>query len=131
MTKIKNPQNARHLEHNDGQGRDIARKGTVAKKCNDGPVPHHPGMSSLARGGAGSGGMGHPTATINDGGQTIATSAAASPLAHAYSVRPDLKTGTPAAPPVPGQKSQTNIGIESHADKCKTGVDTLSSAVKC
>ena len=38
MAKIKNPLNARHLEHNDGQDRNIARKGSVAKRCNDGPV---------------------------------------------------------------------------------------------
>jgi hypothetical protein len=130
MSKIKNPQNARHLEHNNGQGRDIARKGSVPKKSNDG-VALHPSATRMQRGGAGIGGMGHPTAVIGSGGEAIATSAAASPLAHAYSVRPDLKTGTPAAPPVPGQKSQTNIGIESHADKCKAGADTLAQAVKC
>jgi hypothetical protein len=129
MARIQNPQNARHLEHNDGQDRNIARKGSVPKKSNDG-VALHPSATRMQKDAAGLGGMGHGTATI-DGGQTIATSAAASPLAHAYSTRPDLKTGTPAAPPVPGQKSRINADTESHADKCKAGADTLAQAVKC
>ncbi len=128
MSTIKNPQNARHLEHNDGQDRCIARKGTVAKTCNDGPVPHHPNMTSLQRGGAGIGGMGHSTATIS-GGEAIATSAAASPLAHAYSSAPDLKTGKAVAP-VPGQKSQTNMDCETHATKQQHGRDMLAEAVR-
>ena len=98
------PTNARHLEHNDGQDRCIARKGSVAKRSNDGGIAVHPGMTSLQTGGAGIGGMGHGTATI-DGGQTIASSAAAAPLAHAYGGAPDLKTGSAVSPSF-GQRSR-------------------------
>ena len=139
MATMKQLLNARqtlsHMSHGLGDHADghavpgnIARDGAPKKVT---PVPHHSGMSLLQSSGAGLGGLGHATATINDGGQTIATSAAAAPLAHAYSGRPDLKSGTPAAPPVVGHKSQQNVGIESHADKCKAGMDTLASAVKC
>lgn len=128
MGKIKNPTNARHLEHNDGQNRNIARKGGVAKRTNDGPVPHHPGMTSLQKNAAGLGGMGHAVAAI-DGGQTIAASTAAAPLAHAYGGAPDLKTGKGVAP-VPGQKSQTNMDCEDHATKQNHGRDCLAEAVK-
>jgi hypothetical protein len=117
------PTNARHHEHNNGQALDIARKGTVPKKSNDGQVPVHPGMTSLQKAGAGIGGMGHGTATV-DGGQTIASSAAAAPLAHTYGGAPDLKTGK-AVPPVPGQRSRT----ESH-DHVQRGRDVLASATK-
>jgi hypothetical protein len=92
MAKIKIPLNARHLEHNEGQDRCIARKGGVPKKSNDG-VAIHSGMTSLQKGGAGIGGMGHPVAGVGiSGGEAIATSAAASPLAHAYSSLPKRLT---------------------------------------
>jgi hypothetical protein len=129
MTKIANPTNARHLEHNDGQDRNIARKGTVAKTCNDG-VAIHPSMTNLQRGGAGVGGLAHPTATINDGGETIASSAAASPLAHAYSAKPDLKSNSPAAPPSPGMRSRINADTETLPDKVAYGKAMLDCATK-
>ena len=72
--------------------------------------------------------MGHGTATI-DGVQTIASSATAAPLAHSYGAAPDLKTGKTVAP-VPGMRSRTNEGIETHADKVQHGRDMLASAVK-
>jgi len=97
------PLNARHIEHNEGQTRDIARKGSVPKRSNDG-VAVHPSMTRLQKSGAGIGGMGHGTAVI-DGGQTIASSAAAAPLAHAYGGAPDLKTGSAVAPSF-GQRSR-------------------------
>jgi hypothetical protein len=123
------PLNARHIEHNDGQDRCIARKGSVPKKSNDG-VAAHPGMTSLQKAGAGIGGMGHPVAGIGvGGGEAIATSAAASPLAHAYGGFPNNKAGKTVAP-VPGQRSRTNEGVESHADKCQHGADMLAQAVK-
>jgi hypothetical protein len=128
MGKIKNPQNARHLEHNDGQGRNIARKGGAPKRTNDGPVPHHPGMTSLQKNSAGFGGMGHATATIS-GGEAIAASAAAAPLAHSYGGAPDLKTGK-RVEPVPGHRSRTNADCETHGDKIETGENMLVEAVK-
>jgi hypothetical protein len=48
------------------------------------PVAPHSGMHPRAIAGAGIGGQGHATATIDDGGQTVVSSAAAAPLAHAY-----------------------------------------------
>lgn len=130
MSKIANPQNARHLEHNDGQDRNIARKGSVPKKSNDG-VAIHSGMTSLQKGGAGIGGMSHPVAGVGiGGGEPITTSAAASPLVHAYG------SGTPkphigkSVEPVPGQKSQTNMDCEDHATKVGHGRDMLASAVR-
>ena len=126
---IKNPTNARHFEHNQYQKSNIARKGNIAKRCND-EILHHSGMSSLQKGGAGIGGMGHSTATIS-GGETIATSAAASPLVpHAYG------SGIPKAhlgqhvEPVVGQRSQTNADCEDHATKVGHGRDMLAQAVK-
>jgi hypothetical protein len=59
---------------------NIARDG--APKAVHG-VPVHNGMKRQQIETAGVGGMGHPTATI-DGGQSIPSSAAAAPLAHAY-----------------------------------------------
>jgi hypothetical protein len=103
MSTVKVPLNARHVEHNQNQDGSIARKGSVPKRSNDG-VAIHPGMTSLQKGGAGAGGMGHGTAVIS-GGQTIASSAAAAPLAHAYSGAPDLKTGK-AVPVSFGQRSR-------------------------
>jgi len=120
MSKIKNPTNARHLEHNDGQDRNIARRGGVAKRCNDGPVPHHPGMTSAQKNSAGLGGMGHAVA-VNDGGQPT--------LTHAYGSAADLKTGKGVAP-VPGLRSQTNQDCETHGDKIEHGRDMLLEAVK-
>lgn len=127
MTKIRNPLNGRHHEHNNGQTLDLARRGSVAKTSNDGCAVH-PGMTGQQKAAAGFGGMAHPTATI-DGGEIVATSAAAAPLAHAYGGSPDLKTGKAVAP-VPGQCSQTNKGGESFADKVQHGRDMLASAVK-
>ena len=49
---------------------------------------------------------------------------------------PDPLSGAPRgktlAPvqPVPGQRSRTNEGVESHADKCRHGADMLAGAVK-
>ena len=128
MARIKNPQNARHIEHNDGQDRCIARSGTVAKKCND-SVAIHPNMSSLQKGGAGSGGMGHAIAAIDDGGQTIATSAAAAPLAHAYGGAPNLKSGK-GVEVSPGMRSRINADTETLPDKVQAGKDCLDQAVK-
>ena len=116
-----------HQTHSDGTP-NIARDTKVGKRVTQ--VPHAFGTTPLQRSGAGVGGLSHPTATI-DGGQTIASSAAAAPLQHAYGTAGDLKTGTPAAPPSPGMKSQQNIGIESHADKVRAGKDCLDQAVKC
>jgi hypothetical protein len=56
------------------------------------PVAFHSGMTRKQTDAAHIGGMGHATAKI-DGGQAIASSAAASPLAHAYSGQPDMKRG--------------------------------------
>jgi hypothetical protein len=102
--KIANPQNARHLEHNDGQDRCIARKGIVPKRSNDG-VALHPGMTSLQKAGAGIGGLGHATAVI-DGGQIVATSAAAAPTQHAYGSLPNTKAGKAVAVN-PGMRGST------------------------
>lgn len=129
MSKIQNPLNARHIEHNDGQDSCIARKGSVPKRSNDGPVPVSFGMTNLQKAGAGVGGQGHGVAAITDGGQTIAASAAAAPLRHAYSAAPDLKTGK-AVPPSFAQRSRTNEGVETFADKVQHGRDSLSVAVK-
>jgi hypothetical protein len=129
MAKIENPLNSRHVEHNNGQDRDIARRGSVAKRCND-PIAVHPGMTSLQRGGAGIGGMGHSVAAIADGGQTIASSAAASPLSHAYGDAGDLKSGMPAASPARGMRSRINADTETLADKVQYGKDCIATAVK-
>jgi len=129
MTKIANPLNARHLEHNDAQDRNIARKGSVPKHSNDGPVPHAFGMTSLQKGAAGLGGMGHATATVSDGGEAVAASAAAAPLAHAYGGAPNLKNGKAVAP-TPGMRSRTNDDCEDYATKQQHGRDCLASAVK-
>lgn len=119
MSKIKNPLNARHLEHNAGQSRDIARRGGVPKRTNDGPVPHHPGMTPKQKGTAGIGGMAH---AVIDGGQP-------GPLPHAYGSAADLKTGKAVAP-TPGMRSRTNADCESHADKMQHGQDMMAQAVK-
>jgi hypothetical protein len=104
MSKIKNPMNSRHLEHNAGQDHNVARRGSVQKRSNDG-VAIHSGMTSLQRGGAGIGGMSHPVAAISDGGQTVATSAAAQPMPHAYGALPDSKSGK-TVPATPGMRSR-------------------------
>jgi hypothetical protein len=118
MAKIQNPTNARHIEHNDGQRRNIARKGGVAKRTNDG-VALHPGMTRQQKDAAGLGGMGH--AVVADGGQPGA------PLPHAYGSAADLKTGKAVAP-VPGQRSRTN---EDCADKSADhGRDVIAEAVR-
>jgi hypothetical protein len=128
MSKMKNLLNARHMEHAEHQDGSIARKGSVPKRSNDG-VALHPSATRMQKDAAGLGGMGHATATI-DGGEAIAASAAAAPLAHGYGGAPDLKTGKGVAP-VAGHRSRTNQDTESHADKCKAGADTLAQAVKC
>ena len=86
--------NSRHLEHNDGQDRCIARKGSVPKKSNDG-VAVHPGMTPRQKAGAGVGG---------DGGQSAA-------LAHVYGTAPNLKIGK-SVPVSFGMKSRgpTDLG---------------------
>jgi hypothetical protein len=48
------------------------------------PVPYHANVTSRQIAAAGKGGMGHPGASVTDGGQTITTSAAAAPLENAY-----------------------------------------------
>lgn len=127
MGKMKNLLNARQMEHAEHQDDSIARKGSVPKRTND-SAPIHPNMTRQQKDGAGFGGMGHATATI-DGGKTIAASAAAVPLAHAYSGAPDLKTGKAVAPSF-GQRSRTNADTETHADKQSHGRDMLAEAVK-
>jgi hypothetical protein len=126
MTKIN------HLSH--GMGDHVtghAVKGNIAR---DGApkkvtgIAVHPGMTRQQQDGAGVGGMGHAAATIS-GGQTIASSAAAAPLAHSYGAAPDLKTGK-VVPPSFGQRSRTNEDTESHADKVQAGRDTLASAAR-
>jgi hypothetical protein len=83
----------------------------------------------MQRGGAGVGGLSHPTATINDGGQTIATSAAAAPLQHSYGSAPDLKTGK-GVDVSPGMRSRINADTETLPQKVQAGVDCLAQAVK-
>jgi hypothetical protein len=120
-----------HMSHGSGEhatghaGKTIARDGAPKKVT---PVMHHPAMTRQQTDVAGLGGLGHPTATI-DGGQTVATSAAASPLAHAYGGTLKPHIGQPVAQ-VPGQKSQTNMDCETHADKQQHGADMLDCAVK-
>lgn len=59
------------------------------------PVAPHVSTTPRQLAAAGKGGLGHATAAVTDGGQTIATSAAAAPLRHAYGSiekrRPDAK----------------------------------------
>jgi hypothetical protein len=120
-----------HMSHGLGEhatghaGRNIATDGSPKKVT---PVNFHPNMSRKQIDTAGLGGQGHATATI-DGGESIASSAAAAPIAHVYGGAPDLKIGRAVAP-VPGHKSQTNQDCETHGDKVETGRDMLSEAVK-
>jgi hypothetical protein len=125
--KILDMTNPRHIEHNEHQDGSIARKGSVPKHSNDGPIPHSWGTTSRQKDAAGIGGMGSPVAVV-DGGQAVAASAAA-PLAHTYGSAPDLKTGK-IVPPYPGQRSRTNEGVESHGDKVQHGRDMIAGAVK-
>ena len=75
-----------HHDPNEARAGDVGVKGNIAR---DGapkalhPVSVHNGMTQHQQGGAGIGGQGHATATI-DGGQTVTSSAAAAPLQHAY-----------------------------------------------
>jgi hypothetical protein len=85
------------------------------------PIEHAFGMTHQQTDVAGIGGMGRATATL-DGG-----SAPAAPLAHAYSGKPDMKTGK-AVDAVPGQRSRTNQGVETYADKHRHGRDMLATA---
>jgi hypothetical protein len=119
-----------HISH--GLGDHGVGHAVVGNPARDGapkrvtPIEHAFGMTRQQTDAAGIGGMGHATATI-DGGQTIVDSAAASPLAHAYSGRPDLKTGN-TVDAVPGQRSRTNAGVETYADKHRHGRDMLATA---
>jgi len=121
-----------HLSHGMGDSggdthpNNIARDGARKRVT---PIAYHDGMTPLQQNAAAIGGMGHATATIDDGAQSIAASSAAAPLAHAYGGAPDLKSGKAVAP-VPGQRSRTNEDCESHADKCQHGRDMLAGAVK-
>lgn len=75
------------------------------------PTPYHNGMHPRAIAAAGIGGQGHGTATI-DGGQTVVSSAAAAPLAHAYGDIPKVRD---AAKPAWGNRSRTG-GIARSLD---------------
>ena len=118
-----------HLSHGMGDSggdihpNNIARDGARKRVT---PVEFHSGMTRAQTDAAKIGGIGHGTATI-DGGRTIASSAAAPPLAHAYSGKPDLKSGKGVST-VPGQRSRTNEGVETYADKCQHGRDMLANA---
>jgi hypothetical protein len=119
-----------HISH--GLGDHAVGHAVPGNKARDGapksvkPIEHAFGMTRQQTDAAGIGGMGHATATI-DGGQTIVDSAAASPLAHAYSGKPDLKTGK-CVDAVPGQRSRTNEDAETYADKHRHGQDMLATA---
>jgi len=72
-------------------------------------VPYHVSTTARQIAGSGRGGMGHPTATLSDGGDTITTSAAAAPLAHAYGgplpkSRPDVSI-------TPGNRDRRNDAV--------------------
>ncbi|MGD0420211.1 MAG: hypothetical protein ABSA68_11650 [Xanthobacteraceae bacterium] len=105
------PLNARHVEHNDGQSRNIALKGSVPKKSS-GACAVHPSMTPLQKNAAGLGGMGHATASITDGGTTIAASSAAAPLEHCYGGAPSLKAGKAVAVS-PGMRSRSATPISA------------------
>lgn len=77
------------------------------------PVSVHSGMTARQQAGAGIGGMGHSTAAVSDGGQTIATSAAAAPLAHAYGDGIPKSRG--ASPISPGMVSKTRPATDKSA----------------
>ena len=117
--RMKNLLNARNAEHNDGQHRNIARRGSVPKTSNDG-APVHPHMTRQQTDAAGLGGMGHASAAV----------VAVAPLQHAYGNLPDSKTGKGVLPKS-GQKSQTNMDCEDHGTKVEHGRAMLSQAVKC
>jgi hypothetical protein len=121
MAKIANPMNGRHLEHNDHQDANIARKGSVPKRTND-ALPVHSGMTARQISAANLGGMGHPSATV-DGGQSIAASSAAAPLAHSYGSLPNTKHGKP----VPIHPSQSR-GAKHEADMHELGRATIAEA---
>lgn len=57
-TKTLPPITSRDVEHLNGQDQNIARRGTVAKRCSD-PVPIHGGMTRQQQDMAGVGGLGH------------------------------------------------------------------------
>jgi hypothetical protein len=89
---------------------DIQPRHGTPKFRYDSTLPHG-GMTNSQRAGMGQGGMGHATAVV-DGGQTIVSSAAAAPLAHAYGKgiedglpHPKLRGPVPTAP---GMRSRTN-----------------------
>jgi len=67
------------------------------------PVSLHNSAKSEQIAGAGVGGMGHPSAIV-DGGQSVPSSAAAAPLAHAYGSLPKRRGPVPAKP---GMRSRT------------------------
>jgi hypothetical protein len=52
------PITSRDVEHLNSQDQNIARRGTVAKRCSD-PVPIHGGMTRQQQDMAGVGGLGH------------------------------------------------------------------------
>jgi hypothetical protein len=77
-----------HFSHGDGDHvRGHAVPGNIARdgapKAVHG-VPIHKSAKRQQIDMAGVGGMGHATAAIDDGGQSVTSSAAAAPLAHAY-----------------------------------------------
>jgi len=114
-----------HISH--GLGDHAVGHAVPGNKARDGapksvkPIEHAFGMTRQQTDAAGIGGMGHATATI-DGGN-----APAAPLADAYCGKPDMKTGK-AVDAVPGQRSQTNQGVETYADKHRHGRDMLATA---
>jgi hypothetical protein len=86
-------------------------------------LPHG---SSTARqiAGAGKGGMGHATAVV-DGGQTITTSAAAAPLAHAYGGQVPKLRG-----PAPIKSGMRDRGPNAGTDLHELGRRIMDEAVK-
>lgn len=91
-----------------GSAPNVARDGGRGKDVY--PIKVHGGMTDRQVAGAAVGGMGHATATV-DGGQTITTSAAAAPLAHAYgSMLPKVRD---AAPVMPGMRPQHGGSLDN------------------
>jgi hypothetical protein len=76
-------------------------------------VPIHNAMKGQQIDTAGVGGMGHPTSII-DGGQSVSSSAAAAPLAHAYGGGVPKIRG--AAPVKPGMRSRIGAPARSLDD---------------
>lgn len=133
----------RQIEHDENVTRGI-EQAARADRVNNGPidprvggkpktqksVPYHDAMSRLQTNAAGIGGQGHGVAAINDGGETIAASSAAAPLASAYGFSDGGGKAGKIVPPSPGMRSRTNEGVETHADKVQHGRDMLAVAVK-